>query len=38
MASFTVEAFGTTRLQKLNPHRIQERSRLFSDMIQVTSN
>ena len=37
MASFTVEAFGTTRLQELNPHRIQERRSLFSDMIQVTS-
>ena len=38
MASFTVEAFGTTCLQGLNAQRIQERRTLFSDMIQVTSN
>ena len=37
MASFTVEAFGTTRLQELNPHRIQERRSLFRNMIQINT-
>ena len=38
MASFTVEAFGTTELQSLTTERIQERRQLFSDMIQVSGN
>lgn len=38
MASFTVEAFGTTQLQGLTSTRIQERRQLFSDMIQVAPN
>lgn len=36
MASFTVEAFGTACLETLTTARIQERMRLFSDMIQVS--
>ena len=36
MASFTVEAFGTARLQELTSESIQERMRLFSDMIHVS--
>jgi len=38
MASFTVEAFGTTRLEALTSNCIQERIHLFSDMIQVSGN
>lgn len=36
MASFTVEAFGTTRLETVTPACFQERLRLFSDMIHVS--
>ncbi|HEX9009250.1 MAG TPA: PfkB family carbohydrate kinase [Holophagaceae bacterium] len=38
MASFTVEAFGTARLQALTAEDIRERMRLFSDMIHVSYN
>ncbi|MBP1772837.1 MAG: sugar kinase [Holophagaceae bacterium] len=38
MASFTVESFGTTRLQATTPDHIQERLRLFSDMLFVSGN
>lgn len=38
MASFTVEAFGTTNLESLAPERIHERMQLFSDMIHVSGN
>lgn len=38
MASFTVEAFGTTRLEAITPDHIQERMKLFSDMIFVSAN
>lgn len=38
MASFTVEAFGTTRLEALTATHIKERIQLFSDMIQVSGN
>ena len=36
MASFSVEAFGTSELETLTSPRIQERLRIFSDMIQVS--
>ena len=36
MASFTVEAFGTARLETVTPACIQERMRLFTDMIHVS--
>jgi hypothetical protein len=36
MASFTVEAFGTARLETVTPACFQERLRLFSDMIHVS--
>ena len=38
MASFTVEAFGTTRLEALTAAHIQERIDLFSNMLQVPGN
>ena len=38
MASFSVEAFGTSELEALTSPRIQERLRIFSDMIQVSGN
>ena len=38
MASFTVEAFGTAALEALTSFRIQERLRVFSDMVQVSDN
>jgi len=38
MASFTVEAFGTARLESLAIEHIQERRRLFSDMLHVSEN
>ena len=38
MASFTVEAFGTARLQNLTSESIQERMRVFSDMTHVSYN
>ncbi|MBK8794475.1 MAG: sugar kinase [Holophaga sp.] len=38
MASFTVEAFGTAQLETLTMARIQERMRLFTDMIHVSGN
>jgi len=38
MASFTVEAFGTTQLETLTSARIQERSTLFSSMIRISAN
>lgn len=37
MASFTVEAFGTTRLEALTSDHIQARMKLFSDMIFVSA-
>lgn len=36
MASFTVEAFGTTNLESLTATHLQERMRQFSSMIQVS--
>jgi sugar/nucleoside kinase (ribokinase family) len=36
MASFSVESFGTSELEALTSPRIQERLRIFSDMIQVS--
>lgn len=38
MASFTVEAFGTARLETVTPVHIQERMQHFSDMIFVSGN
>lgn len=38
MASFTVQAFGTAQLETLTMERIQERMRLFTDMIHVSGN
>lgn len=38
MASFTVEAFGTTRLESLTAACIQDRIQHFSNMIQVSGN
>lgn len=38
MASFTVEAFGTTRLEALTAACIQERTQHFSNMIQISGN
>ena len=38
MASFTVEAFGTARLEGLTHENIQERMRLFSEMTNVSHN
>jgi fructose-1-phosphate kinase PfkB-like protein len=38
MASFTVEAFGTARLETLTPECIRKRMHLFSDMIHVSDN
>lgn len=38
MASFTVEAFGTARLESLAPEHIQERMQHFSDMLHVSDN
>lgn len=38
MASFTVESFGTARLETLTPECIRERMHLFSDMIYVSPN
>jgi sugar/nucleoside kinase (ribokinase family) len=37
MASFTVEAFGTERLQTLTSKQIQERIEIFSNMIRLTN-
>lgn len=38
MASFTVEAFGTERLQTLTFEQIQARIEIFSNMIRLSSN
>lgn len=38
MASFTVEAFGTTQLESLASEHIQERMQIFTDMIHVSDN
>ena len=38
MASFTVEDFGTARLASITIEQIQERMRLFTDMLHVSGN